>query len=139
MADFLLWKGDPHKRTRGEEDTAALLVAKLHKLHDRVDRGREDRPHDKDAADVIRPMQATAPTEMAATLAILAKDEIAGPTTLDAIGYLENLFGRRGRPGIDVAAEALRITMPKDRVSALRVAYAEAILVSLNELSQERI
>lgn len=119
--------------------TAALLVAKLHKLHDRVDHGREDRLHDKDAADVIRLMQATAPTEMAATLAMLAKDDLAGPSTLDAIGYLENLFGRRGRPGIDMAAEALRIAMPKDRVSALCVAYTEAVLASLDEFSQKRI
>ena len=107
---------------------AALLVAKLHKLHDRVDRAREDRLHDKDAADVIRLMQATVPTEMAATLATLANDDLAGPTTLDAIGYLENLFGRRGRPGIDMAAEALRIAMPKDRVSALCVAYTGSVL-----------
>ena len=115
--------------------TAALLVAKLHKLHDRVDHGREDRLHDKDAADVIRLMQATVPAEIAATLAMLAKDDLAGPSTLDAIGYLENLFGRRGRPGIDMAAEALRIAMPKDRVSALCVAYAGSVFKSL-ELSK---
>ncbi len=114
---------------------AALLVAKLHKLHDRVDRGREDRLHDKDAADIIRLMQATAPAEMAATLAILAKGNLAGPSTLDAIKYLDNLFGRRGRPGIDMAAEALRIAMPKDRVLALCVAYTEGVLKSL-ELSK---
>ncbi len=83
---------------------AALLVAKLHKLHDRVDRGREDRLHDKDAADVIRLMQATVPAEIAATLAMLTKDDLAGPSTLDAIKYLDDLFGRRGRPGIDMAA-----------------------------------
>ncbi len=114
--------------------TAALLVAKLHKLHDRVIRGREDRLHDKDAADVIRLMQATTPAEMAATLAILTRDDLAGPSTIDAIGYLHDLFGRRGRPGIDMAAEALRIAMPKDRVSALCVAYTEGVLRSLELL-----
>lgn len=41
---------------------AALLVAKLHKLHDRVVRGREDRLHDKDAADVFRYVGARAVT-----------------------------------------------------------------------------
>jgi len=115
--------------------TAALLVAKLHKLHDRVIRGREDRLHDKDAADVIRLMQATTPAEMAATLALLAKNDLAGPSTLDAIEYLDELFGRRGRPGIDMAAEALRIAMPKDRVLGLCVAYTGSVLKSL-ELSE---
>jgi hypothetical protein len=106
---------------------AALLVAKLHKLHDRVARGREDRLHDKDAADVVRLMQATMPTEIAVTMAALAGDVLAGPSTLDAIKYLDELFGRRGRPGIEMAGNALRTAMPKDRVSALCIAYAGSL------------
>lgn len=111
---------------------AALLVAKLHKLHDRVVRGREDRLHDKDAADVFRLMQVTTPDEMAVTLAILAVDVLAGPSTADAIGYLDELFGRRGGPGIEMAANALRIAVPKDRVAGLCMAYAGSLLKSLD-------
>jgi len=48
---------------------AALLVAKLHKLHDRVDRGTQERLNDKDAADVIRLMQATSPVQVGTNLA----------------------------------------------------------------------
>lgn len=122
---------DPRSVRAKVAGTAALLVAKLHKLHDRVTSGREDRLNDKDAADVIRLMQATTPAGMAATLAILANDNLAGPSTLAAIEYLDELFGRRGRPGIAMAAEALRIAMPKDRVSGLCVAYAGSVLGSL--------
>jgi hypothetical protein len=113
---------------------AALLVAKLHKLHDRVTRGREDRLHNKDAADVIRLMQASAPIEVAATLTLLARDILAGPSTLDAIKYLDELFGRRGRPGIKMAAEALRLAMPEDRLTALCVAYTAGVLRSLDSM-----
>jgi hypothetical protein len=64
----------------------------------------------------------------------LAKDVLAGPSTQDAIDYLDELFGRRGRPGIDMAAEALRIAMPKDRISAICVAYTASVLNSLNRV-----
>lgn len=41
----------------------ALFVAKAHKLQDRVESNRADRLDDKDAADVIRLMQTSAPAE----------------------------------------------------------------------------
>ena len=53
---------------------AALLVAKAHKIRDRVDSGRSDRLSDKDAADVYRIMQTTQPAAVAATLRILIDD-----------------------------------------------------------------
>jgi hypothetical protein len=123
---------DPRSMEALVAGAAALLVAKLHKLHDRVVRGREDRLHDKDAADVVRLMQATTPNEMAVTLAVLAGDVLGGPSTLDAMRYLDELFGRRGGPGIEMAANALRIAVPKDRVSGLCIAYAGSLLKSLD-------
>ncbi len=47
---------------------AALLVAKAHKIRDRLDTGRTDRPSDKDAADVYRIMQTTRPAAVAETM-----------------------------------------------------------------------
>jgi hypothetical protein len=70
---------------------AALIVAKAHKLHDRVDRGRSDRLDDKDAADVFRMMQVTSPSTVGATLAGLREHPIAGPPTAVAIRYLDEL------------------------------------------------
>jgi len=107
---------------------AALLVAKLHKLHDRVDRGTQERLNDKDAADVIRLMQATSPVQVGTNLAQLSAHQLAGPATSSALGYLEELFGRRGRPGILMAARALRLALPEERVQALSVAYTGALL-----------
>lgn len=106
---------------------AALLVAKAHKLHDRVSSGRPARLDDKDAADVVRLMQTTRPVEIAATLALLAEDEVAGFPTKEALKYIEDLFGRRGRPGIEMASKALRTAVPEDRVEALCTAYVAAL------------
>lgn len=112
---------------------AALLVAKAHKLHDRVASGKATRIDDKDAADVVRLMQTTAPATVGATLATLSRDDIAGPVTVDAVSYLEQLFGRRGARGTEMAARALRVGMPEARVETLCVSYTERLLGAARE------
>ena len=107
--------------------SAALLVAKAHKLHDRVASGRADRLDDKDASDVVRLMQTTRPDEIAVTLSALAQGAIAGAPTTAALTYIEELFGRRGRPGIVMASRALRTAIPEDRVQTICVAYVTAL------------
>ena len=106
---------------------AALLVAKAHKLHDRVASGRAARLEDKDASDVVRLMQTTRPDEIAVTLNALTQDAVAGPPTTAALTYIDELFGRRGRPGIEMASRALRTAIPEDRVQAICVAYVTAL------------
>ncbi|MGC2375026.1 MAG: hypothetical protein WA484_14230 [Solirubrobacteraceae bacterium] len=106
---------------------AALLVAKLHKLHERVESQRPTRIDDKDAADVLRIMQTTNPADIADTLATLTRDPIAGEPTTAALTYLAELFGARGRTGITMAQRALRTAMPPARIQALCVSYAAAI------------
>jgi hypothetical protein len=108
---------------------AALFVAKAHKLHDRVADGRANRLDDKDAADVVRLMQTTSATNIGAAFGSLSRHTIAGTPSTDALAYLEELFGRRGRPGIEMASRALRLGMPGERIEALCVAYT-ANLVS---------
>lgn len=112
---------------------AALLVAKAHKLHDRVERGRSDRLDDKDAADVFRMMQVSSPVTVGATLAELAGHPVAGPATTAAVGYLEELFGRRGRVGTQMASRALQGSIPEERVVAICAAFTAALLDAANE------
>lgn len=106
---------------------AALLVAKLHKLHERVESQRQARIDDKDAADVLRIMQTTNPADIADTLATLTRDPIAGEATAAALTYLDALFGTRGRPGVTMAQRALRTAIPSERIQALCVGYTAAI------------
>jgi hypothetical protein len=127
MTIAALEPGDERSLQARVAGPAALLVAKAHKLHDRVASGRAARLEDKDASDVVRLMQTTRPDEIAATLSALAQDAIAGPPTTAALTYIEELFGRRGRPGIEMASRALRTAMPEDRVQAICVAYVTAL------------
>jgi len=120
--------GDARLVTASVAGPAALLVSKAHKIHDRTQRARPDRIVDKDAADVLRLMQTTAPATVGATLAGLAVRPMAGDVTTAAIGYLEALFGRRGRPGIEMASRAMRLAIPAARVEAICTAYTSELL-----------
>jgi hypothetical protein len=107
---------------------AALLVAKAHKLGERTDSGRPARLNDKDALDVLRLMRASDPYEVASTLSSLRSDPRAGASTEVGVLRLDELFGRRGRPGIAMAARALRTVMPEERVAAICVGYMRVLL-----------
>jgi hypothetical protein len=121
---------DPADRRSIEVEVAgvaALLVAKAHKLHDRVNQGKPHRLDDKDASDVVRIMQTTLPAQVGEILAQLSGDEIAGQPTHDALRYLDELFGRRGRPGIGMAARALSLAMDTDTVEVICTTYIAGI------------
>lgn len=120
--------GDKRRVIANVAGEAALFVAKLHKLHDRVESGRQDRLDDKDAADIIRLMQGTSARTVGRTLVRLCGDEIAGPASTQSIGYLEEMFGRRGGVGVRMAVSALRLGLPEERIEALAVAYTDALV-----------
>lgn len=122
---------DPRSVTANVAGPAALLVAKANKIHDRVKDERPDRLVDKDAADVLRLMQTTAPSTVGATLAGLAAHPMAGKVTSAAIGYLEAQFGRRAGPGVEMAARAMRLAIPADRVQAICTAYTSALVAAV--------
>lgn len=127
---------DPHDERSIEAEVAgpaALLIAKLHKLHDRVESGRVDRLDDKDAADVIRIMQTTRAGDVGATIASLCDDDIAGSVSTSAVVHLDALFGRRGRTGIEMAARALRLAMPEERVEVVSIAYVSVVLSTVGQ------
>lgn len=116
---------------------AALMVSKAHKLHDRVERGRPNRLDDKDAADVFRIMQVTTPATVGGKLAELAQHPTAGPPTLDAVRYMNELFGRRGQAGIQMAARALLGAVPEDRVTTICIAYTAALRSTADSAADE--
>lgn len=113
---------------------AALLIAKAHKLHDRAEAGRDGRLHDKDASDVVRLMQATIPSDVGATLRHLMAHPEAGGVAQNGLGFLVDLFGRRGRPGIQMAARALEMAMPAATVETLCVAYMDQLRRTAEEV-----
>lgn len=106
----------------------ALLVAKLHKIHDRVESGRRDRLNDKDAADVIRLMRGVSAGTVGGRLGQLLGDDRAAEVTAASLHYLDDLFGRAGRVGIRMASEALRLALAPEEVEALAVAFTRAVM-----------
>lgn len=135
MTIAALEPGDDRVISARVAGTAALLVAKAYKLQERIDRGREDRLDDKDALDCVRLMQTSNPAEVGATLRALRSEPIAAEVIATAIGYLEQLFGRRGRPGIRMAADALRFVMPEERVAAISTQYTAAMVAEATSAS----
>jgi hypothetical protein len=110
---------------------AALFVAKAHKIHDRVAAGRENRLSDKDAADVVRLMQNTSPRDVASTIRSLLTDSAAGAVTANAVAYIDDLFGGRGRPGVEMAVRAMRLALQEETVTAICMAYATELSAHL--------
>lgn len=114
----------------------ALLVAKAHKLHDRVQTGRPTRLSDKDAADVFRLMQTAEAARTADTFSLLAIDPVAGQVTQTGLRYLVDLFSRPASTGVTMATAALQLAAPPERIVAVCngfVANAVAPLIGETE------
>jgi hypothetical protein len=111
---------------------AALLIAKAHKIADRVASGREDRLDDKDATDVLRLMTSSDPAEIAKTLALLRAHDVCGETARTAIDLIQDLFGNRAGAGIAMAARSLEEAMPEERVRVICLSYTEALREALS-------
>lgn len=79
----------------------ALLVAKLHKIAERVD--HNDRVRDKDALDVLRLLRATDTEQLAIRLRALQKDDLAASVTTEALDALPRLFGTDQSDGVLMA------------------------------------
>jgi hypothetical protein len=110
---------------------AALVVAKVHKLRDRLHEGEADRIADKDAADVYRLMLATPVTMFLARLRPLLLDEVAGPPCRDAVELLRQLFGTRRGDGVRMAANALRVALPYERVADVCTGFVRQVAQGL--------
>ena len=95
---------------------AALMIAKAHKINDRVNDGKTRRIMDKDASDVVRLMQTTAPSELGPVFATLLRDPVASSSTHDGLNYLRQLFGRRAGAGVSMASSALRAAIDPETV-----------------------
>lgn len=106
---------------------SGLLVAKVHKISDRLATGKRQRIDEKDAADVYRLMQGTSADLCAEKLAELLKHPKAGDATRMGIAYLEEFFGAPGREGISMAIEALRAAVPESRIRGVCGAFMEII------------
>lgn len=108
---------------------AALLVAKLHKLAERVD--TPDRLNDKDAHDIYRLLAVTETVELATTVRRLAVNEVSKEVTAQALVYLERLFASPQTLGSTMAGRAEEGVGQPDTVSASASFLAQDLLSAL--------
>lgn len=106
----------------------ALLIAKAHKINDRLaEDARPDRLKDKDASDVYRLFLTTPPERVADVMPSLLGDErVAGPAQR-GIDMLRAQFGARRAPGVEMAVRSLRLAVPEDRIRAVCTAFIDAL------------
>jgi hypothetical protein len=110
---------------------AALIVAKMHKLRDRLATGDGDRAEDKDAADVYRIMQTIPVDAVLARLRPLLADATAGAPSAIAVGLLSELFGNPRSRGIQMASDSLRVDIPRNRVEAVCTGFVREVRTAL--------
>jgi hypothetical protein len=101
---------------------AALLIAKMHKIGDRV--LRPDRAEDKDALDVFRLFRGTSPEEFRRRMEVLRSDVRSAACTQRGLTLLQKLFGQRDGTGVTMAIRATEGLLPPVEVSASLTAIA---------------
>lgn len=114
----------------------ALLVAKLHKIAERVD--SPNRAVDKDALDVLRLLRAVPIETLAGGLRRLAGEQLSGEVTRQAIGFLRDLFGRPTSSGSQMASRAAAPLEDEDTIRQSCAALAGELLIAMTGESPAR-
>ena len=118
--------GDDRRVAVNVAGIAALLVAKIHKLGERLKTPK--RLLAKDAGDVYRLFDATAVADMAQTTKLLLGDDRSAETTRRALGYVRELFATPRSPGIELAAQALAGVVDETSVTTVMTGYARELI-----------
>ncbi len=106
---------------------AALLVAKAHKIHDRVAEPGRRRILDKDAGDIFRLMQTSDVVAIRQTLSELLAHPMAGDVTAIGLRHLLDLFSRPASKGTLMAIDSFRSAVPAERVVTITNSFAASL------------
>ena len=107
---------------------AALLVAKVHKLMDRVDGDDNRRINNKDAFDVFRLLQAVETLELINEINLLAAAEVSAEVTAEASARFSELFGTPTGAGTVLVAEHVAGIEDREVIIASSVALSEELI-----------
>lgn len=109
----------------------ALLVSKVHKIAERISERDQRRLDDKDALDVLRLLQATETTTLAATVHTLLQTDVASAVTREALSILREHFTDPRAAGSRMAVRAVGVLMPADVIAQSCAALASDLLRQL--------
>ena len=107
----------------------ALLVAKIHKIGERI--GDASRVRDKDALDVLRLLRSVDTTSMAERIDLLLTSDVALTVTIEAIDMLAEYFGRTAAEGIAMAVRSAGSSERPETISESLVALVDDLLRTL--------
>ena len=110
---------------------SALLVAKVHKIHDRSE--HPDRLTDKDAGDILRIFMSTKPELMARRFGALLDDARSAEVTRAAVELFDPLFGTPRSLGTQMATRALSGVFDAATVEATCGAFVKGVLAAMGK------
>ena len=125
--------GDGRSSVVAVAGPTALLIAKLHKIAERVSERERHRLDDKDALDVLRLLQATDTSLLAATVARLLAVDVARDITREALAVLRNRFTDPRAAGPQMAARAVGVLVPANEVAASCATLASDLVRAIFE------
>ena len=109
---------------------AALLVAKVHKVGERLEdpdeRRREQLP--KDAFDIYRLLRAVETAALASELRLLRSHEVSGRVTAEALSMFEELFGSPSGAGTGLAVTSVGVLEDPAFIAASSVTLSRDLL-----------
>jgi hypothetical protein len=116
---------------------AALFIAKMHKIADRAESGRQKRSAvDKDAADVYRLIQSTSVGVMASGFRVALSNDVSQSVAELALSRADQLFGRKTAVGIEMAVRAISVAgEAPETIAAVLAGYTEALMAEVRALS----
>ncbi|WP_280220657.1 hypothetical protein [Nocardia neocaledoniensis] len=130
-----LTEDDSRSITAKVAGPAALIIAKCHKIHERVG-GPADRIKDKDAHDIYRILLAFEPDELTPAFTRLLAEEISAEVTSEAIGILQNLFADGpGATGSVMVGRAEHTVGDPEQVSAAVSILAEELVEAVRGIA----
>lgn len=120
--------GDDRAYEMNVAGPAALLVAKVHKLMDRVNADDDRRINSKDAFDIFRLMQAVDPVDLVDEVNLLADAEVSAEVTAEALAGFRELFGTSTGAGTLLVADHVMGIEDRDVTVSSSVALSQELI-----------
>ena len=107
---------------------AALLVAKVHKISERVDDPVRSMAIDKDAFDIYRLLLAVDASELASEIGLLQANRISSNVTAEALTKFQELFGAQSGSGTKLVIQHVLGLEDSDYIAASSEALSQDLL-----------
>ena len=123
-----LGSGDPRAFAIEVAGPAALLVAKVHKIAERIDDPNRGQSLNKDAFDIYRLLLAVDVQELASEVRRLMEHEVSGEVTATALALFRDLFDSLSAKGTEQVVRHVAGLEDPDSIAASSVSLSRDLL-----------